>query len=119
MRLLADECCPKAVVDRLRGAGHDVLYAAETNHRAEDDKLLAIAAAEDRIIVTEDFDFGDLVVRDKLPSAGAIILFLPRLGPELRAARLLSVLGDSAFSARGQVTIIEARRVRQRALEAP
>ena len=76
MLFLADECCPKAVVDRLRQEGHDVVYAAETHHRSTDEELLAIANAEDRIILTEDFDFGDLLVRDKLPSTGAIVLFM-------------------------------------------
>lgn len=116
MRFLADECCPKAVVDQLRADGHDVRYAAETDHRAPDSGLLAIANAEDRIVVTEDFDFGDLLIRDRLTARGAIILFLPKLGPEERAARLTAVLGDVAFDPHGALTIVEARRVRQRAL---
>ena len=119
IRFLADECCPKAVVDRLRADGHDVRYAAETDHRAADDRLLAIAHAENRIIVTEDFDFGDLLVRDQLPATGVVILYLPKLEPGARAERFASILSDPAFDARGRLTIIEKRRVRQRALRAP
>jgi len=54
IRFLADECCPKAVVDRLRADGHDVRYADETDHQITDDELLARANAENRIIVTGD-----------------------------------------------------------------
>lgn len=118
-RFLADECCPKAVVDRLRAAGHDVRYAAETDHRAADVDLLAIANAEDRIIVTEDFDFGDLLMRDALPSAGAVILFMPKLDPEARAARLHDILASAGFEMNGSLTIIEAKRVRQRPVAMP
>ena len=92
MRVLADECCPRAVVEAMRHVGLDVCYAAETDARSSDTDLLAIANAEKRIIVTEDFDFGDLLFRNRLPAMGAIIVFLPTLVPDTRADRLTSVM---------------------------
>ena len=41
--------------------GHDVLSASEAAPRATDDELLALALAEQRILITEDKDFGELV----------------------------------------------------------
>ena len=41
MRFLADECCDAALVDALRGDGHDVLYAIESLRGATDDDILA------------------------------------------------------------------------------
>jgi predicted nuclease of predicted toxin-antitoxin system len=117
IQFLVDECRPKAVVDRLRADGHDVRYAAETDHQVADDELLARANAENRIIVTEDFDFGDLLVRDLLPATGVIILYLPKMEPDGRAERLAAILADPAFDPSGRLTIIEGRRVRQRALD--
>jgi predicted nuclease of predicted toxin-antitoxin system len=64
IRCVVDECCPRAVAEQLRAAGADVRYAAETDIRASDLQLLQIAQGEDRIIITEDFDFGDLLIRD-------------------------------------------------------
>ena len=116
MLFLADECCPRAVVERLRADGHDVRYAAETDRRAADVDLLALANAEDRIIITEDYDFADLLVRDRLPAVGAIILFLPKLAPEARADRLARLLGDTAFSPRGALVVVEQKRFRRRSL---
>lgn len=118
MRFLADECCPLAVVARLRAAGHDVRYAAESDHRADDLALLAVAEAENRIIVTEDFDFGDLLIRDQHQAPGVIILFLPHLSPDERAERLARVLSFRSFSPQRALTIVEATRVRQRMLRA-
>jgi uncharacterized protein with PIN domain len=115
-RLLADECCPRAVVDKLRAAGHDVRYAAEIDHGAEDRALLSIALEEGRIVVTEDYDFGELLTRNRLASIGTIIIYLPRLKPAERAQRLVGVISDGSIRLEGAITILEARRVRQRRL---
>jgi predicted nuclease of predicted toxin-antitoxin system len=115
-KFLVDESCPRAIVQALRAAGHDATYAAETSRRADDRDLVALAHAEDRIIVTEDFDFGELLIRHQLKAPGAIVLYLPRSTPEDRAARLVEALRlHNVFESR--VTIISARRVRQRPLE--
>ena len=63
MKFLADECCETSVVDALRTDGHDVLYAMESMRGATDEDLLTRAFAEERILLTEDKDFGELVYR--------------------------------------------------------
>lgn len=116
MRILADECCPRATVERLREAGFDVRYAAETDPRASDTELIDLARSENRILVTEDFDFGDLMFRDQMKAPGVIILFLPGLAPLARAERLLRILLSPDLGFHGKLTIIGKRRVRQRDL---
>ena len=51
------------MVDALRGDGHNVLYATESPRGATDDELLTCAVSEERILLTEDKDFGELVYR--------------------------------------------------------
>lgn len=116
MRILADECCPRAIVERLREAGFDVRYAAETDARASDTDLIDLASSEERILITEDFDFGDLVFRDMLKVPGAVIMFLPGLVPQARAERLLRILQSPNLVFHGKLTVIGKRRVRQRNL---
>lgn len=116
MRILVDECCPRAIVIELRAAGHDVRYAAESDSSAEDRELLSTALAEKRIVITEDFDFGELLIRDKLASIGAIIIYLPGMKPAERAARLVGALSDESLKIEGAITILEERRLRQRKL---
>ena len=70
MNLLADECSDALVVDGLRGDGHDVLYVREVARGSDDDTVLQMAADQQRILLTEDKDFGELVVRLKLPAHG-------------------------------------------------
>ena len=115
-RFLVDESCPRAVVDALRADEHDVVYAADSNRRADDTVLVALAQSEDRVIVTEDFDFGELLIRRQLKAPGAMVLYLPRLSPEERATRLMSVLSLPKIVLVDRLTIVSARRVRQRPL---
>ncbi len=60
MRILADESVEGEIVVRLRSEGHDVAYVPETSAGIRDDEVLARANTEDRVLLTEDMDFGDL-----------------------------------------------------------
>lgn len=46
--------------DDIAALGHDVLLAVEHTTRATDEELLALARVEERILITEDKDFGEL-----------------------------------------------------------
>jgi len=54
MNFLADEDVEKPVVEMLRLEGHDVLYMCEIATRTIDEKLLAQANSESRILLTGD-----------------------------------------------------------------
>ena len=58
MRFLADESRDFAVVRALRAAGHNVVAVAEISPRVGDEVVIDRAAREDRILITEDKDFG-------------------------------------------------------------
>lgn len=76
MRLLAAECCPAPLVRKLRAAGHDVLYVVESEvlEGVTDRAILERAYGDNRIVLTEDKDFGELVYRFQLPARGVILL---------------------------------------------
>lgn len=76
-RLLADESCDFAVVRRLREAGYDVLAVSEYTSRSIDDEVIALAAGERRVLLTEDKDFGWLVYAANADSAGVILIRYP------------------------------------------
>ena len=68
MRFLLDVCAAsRRMRDALTSQGHDVLSALETDPRATDEELLALAMEERRVLVTEDKDFGELVFVRRLP----------------------------------------------------
>jgi len=116
VRWLADECVDAALVSRLRGAGHDVSYLAEVASGATDATVLRRAHDEDRLLLTEDKDFGDLVFRSKMAVPGVLLL---RLDPEkslLKWTRLESAIGKFGRTLFGRYIVIEAARFRSRPL---
>ena len=92
MKFLVDECCDAVLIGHLRGAGHDVSYVAETAGGITDDEVLRMAFDQDRILVTEDKDFGNLTVRFGKPTHGLIILRLPDARGVEKWARLSALL---------------------------
>jgi predicted nuclease of predicted toxin-antitoxin system len=63
VRWLADECVDAALVAALRAGAQDVLYLAETAAGITDTEALNLADREDRLLLIEDKDFGELIFR--------------------------------------------------------
>ena len=75
MRILADENIAGRSISRLREHGYDVLSVRETYPSEDDPNLLEVATGEERVLVTYDTDFGELVHRYGVPAPYGVILF--------------------------------------------
>jgi predicted nuclease of predicted toxin-antitoxin system len=89
IKFLADESCDFIVVRTLRSEGYDVLSVAESFPSASDHKVIQHAFAEERILLTEDKDFGEWVFAHGKDAAGIILIRFPgnartQLGEEIR-----------------------------------
>ena|SRR5260221_10910148 len=83
MRFLADQDVYAATIRLLRDLGHDVITASDlAMSRAADAQLLVTAQADDRLFVTRDRDFGNLVF---VQGQAAGVLYL-RMTPATQAA---------------------------------
>ena len=68
MKFLLDVCADsRKMRATLILQGHDVLPISERNPKASDEEILALATEEQRTIITEDKDFGELIFLRKLP----------------------------------------------------
>jgi predicted nuclease of predicted toxin-antitoxin system len=76
LRFIVDESAGVAVVEYLRGVGHDVLSVAESMLGAEDQDILGLAVGEGRILVTNDKDFGELIFRGGQAHCGVLLIRL-------------------------------------------
>ena len=85
MRFLVDECVGPAVACRLRQLGHDVFSVYEEARGLDDDAILEIAAADNRVLVTDDKDFGEMIFREGKLHKGVILL---RLGNERYSSKV-------------------------------
>jgi len=82
-----------------------------------DAEVLALARQLDRILVTEDADFGDLIYRDRLPPPPGIILVATQLIPKDERQRRLAELAKDALSiAEGHFVVVGPTRYRYRPL---
>jgi len=88
MRFLVDECTGPGVAKWLRMQNHDVISVYDEIRGADDRDVIQKAFEQDRILITNDKDFAELVFREKKPHKGIILL---RLENE-RTANKISVL---------------------------
>src|SRR5688572_31227303 len=75
MRLCANENIPEDCVIRLRQSEHDVLWIREAAPGSSDTEVLARARTEDRLLITFDKNFGELVFRRGADASIGIVLF--------------------------------------------
>lgn len=116
MRFLADENVSRRVIERLRASGHDVVAVAETKAGAPDKDILEAADADGRILITEDRDFGELVIRQRLGVCGLILLELDPLSNSTEADLVVQVVSIHADKLEGNLLVIEPGRIRVRPL---
>lgn len=116
MRILANENLPRAVVEELQRRGHDVKWIRRECPGATDPEVLALASAEERLVLTFDKDFGELAFHHRLPASSGIVLF--RIAP-LPGSAFAAFAGDvpgARTNWAGHFTVIEEHRIRMTAL---
>jgi len=115
MNFLANENFPVASTRRLRNSGHDVASIIEETPGEKDRGVLKRAYDENRIILTFDRDYGELIYRHKsfIPSGLVYFRFNPHT-PEEPAEILLNILEKGKAPISGRFTVVERGRIRQR-----
>jgi predicted nuclease of predicted toxin-antitoxin system len=114
MWILADENCDRILVAALRAAGHDVTWVAEWGGGDSDDELFRRARAEQRIIVTNDRDFGLLAegVHDRPPAI--VLMRLDPLARMTRARRMVDAMTHLGDDIGDELVVIEPTQIRRR-----
>ncbi|MYD51868.1 MAG: hypothetical protein F4W93_10355 [Dehalococcoidia bacterium] len=90
VRFLVDRCAGRRLADWLRNDGHDVLEARSLGPDPGDKALLELAESTDRVLVTIDTDFGELIYLREVSHAG--LVRLPDVSAEQRIAMLSDVI---------------------------
>ena len=116
MRWLADECLSASLVKSLRAEGHDVFYVAEMAAGLRDIEVIALALQDGRLLLTEDKDFGELVVRFGHPVPGLVLIRIDPAEPALRTMRLAAAIEQYGEGLFGRYLVIEDGKLRARLL---
>ncbi len=116
LRFLLDENVPVDLGFALSARGHDVLTLPPHLRSAADHTVLALAAEQDRVLVTLDTDFGALVFLFGQTPPPAVVLI--RLTPPELARQIGSVVRaiELALDDSGLFVVIDSNGVRVRPL---
>jgi len=119
VRFLIDQCVSPGVAAGLRDAGHDAVHVRERGLAgAEDAALFALAAAEDRVVLTADGDFSELLADRN--AAGPSVVYLRHDAPAA-AAGVVKLVVDNLEAldphlAAGALVVVRRDRLRVRRL---
>lgn len=112
MRFLIDECTGPAVARWLRTQQHDVFSVYEEARGIDDDEVIQRAFADDRILITNDKDFGEKVFREQLPHKGVILLRLADERPATKIDVLQRLLSAYVDRIPGQFVVATETKIR-------
>ena len=112
MRFLADESCDFAAVRALRAEGFDVLSVAEASAGADDERVIALALRECRILLTEDKDFGQLVFAAGRKSVGVVLIRFPASARSALESRVRELVRKHADRLMGSFVVLQPERTR-------
>ena len=112
MKFLADESCAGPVITALRQAGHDVLAICEVAAGASDDQVMDRSASENRVLITEDRDFGELVYAHGARSAGVIYLRFHTRARSMKPLAAVEAVEKLGERLQGGFAVLEPGKVR-------
>jgi predicted nuclease of predicted toxin-antitoxin system len=116
MNILVDENVARQVVERLRQDGHNVNYTIQ-GQSISDDVVLDAAYRQRALLVTDDKDFGELIIRQRQQASGVILVRLSGLSPVQKAEVVSEVIRERGDNLLHAFTVITLNNVRSRPLE--
>jgi predicted nuclease of predicted toxin-antitoxin system len=117
LAILADQCVGIPILQALEGAGFDVVRSSDVlPASAPDADVLSLAVRQQRILLTEDTDFGEMVVRMGFSALGIIRLDLEGLSRNERVERAVNALRQIGDQAKGALVTVGPKRTRIRRL---
>jgi len=96
----------------LRAAGHDVTAVIDVAPGAEDAIVIDFARREERLVLTEDRDFGQLVYAAATPTAGVILLRFPASARSHLPALVVDAIARFGDRLAGRFTVLEPGHIR-------
>ncbi len=113
MKFLLDVNASGALLSLLIELGHDVICVRDVNPQMDDDDIIDWAVRENRIIITTDTDFEQMIWQQQKPHRGVLRLEnLPRLERKLLLHEVLENHAQNLAS--GAVVIATKQKIRIR-----
>ena len=111
MKFLADENIPNRTINPLKERGVNILSILDFGMGLNDQDVLRLANEQDRVLVTFDKDFGDLVFTTMEKAKGVVLLRFAPKSPEQVAEKLRALL-DSRVELENYFVVLDDERIR-------
>ena len=112
MRFLVDECAGPAIAEWLHLHGHDVFSVYDSARGLEDEAVIEKAFTENRILVTNDKDFGEKVYREHRAHHGVVLMRLDDERAKSKIRVLKRLLENHAGRLPEQFVVVTEKKVR-------
>ena len=114
---VADESVDATITQHLRQNGYSVYSIAESLPSVSDNIVLATAFNNNSVLITEDKDFGELVIRFKLPHVGVLLLRLIGLSANEKNILVLNAIKEHKTEMKDAFTVLDSTNLRIRSLK--
>ncbi len=119
MKFLANENVPLEAVEALQQMGIYIASVGDVCLGADDPEILTYAVQDDRILVTFDKDFGELIFHSReMPPPGIILLRLRLRSPSF-VAEILKTTLEQEIEWRGHFSVVTESHIRVVPLPGP
>src|SRR3989338_1583044 len=112
LKFLVDNSTGKKLANALKDEKYDVIYAGDVLPDADDKDILERAEKENRILITNDKDFGELIFRYGKPSSGVILLRLKINFPQNRIKILMALIKSLGIKLRKKFIVASEDKFR-------
>lgn len=114
MKVLIDVSAGFSVGQVFAERGYDVVYVRDRDPKMKDEDILNWAVTEQRLVVTQDKDFGELVFRKSLTLAGILLLRLDEADADKKRDIVSEILDGYADQLPGRFSVFQDDRLRIR-----
>lgn len=116
MKFIVDASTGTAVATFLLSLGHDVVSVAGEMPMADDATILEKAKLEQRVVITNDKDFGELVFRSRRASQGVVLIRLKDESSANRIRAIKAVLDKCSNRIENHFSVVTETEIRIRTI---
>lgn len=116
MKFIVDASSGLAIVNFLISHGYDVISVAREMPTADDQTILEKAKLEQRIVITNDKDFGELVFRSRKANQGVVLIRLSDESSVNRVRAIKAVLDRCGGRIENHFSVVTETEIRIRTI---
>jgi len=116
LRWLTDENLDQRIVQWLIDSGQDVIRVVDLSAGAQDPQILTLSMSERRFLMTDDKDFGELLIRRQIVAPGAVLIRMHGVPMDVRIARLAEWWVEIESQVSGALIVVTMSQLRSRRL---